>query len=405
VQAGTTWSLQSTLTATNAGVGDQFGFAVALSGDGNTLAVSAPYEAGDRSSTRAAPNNNAPRAGAIYVFTRSATGEWDRNAAYLKASNAEGALAGQADNGDQLGVALALSADGGTLVAGAWNEDGDFNSHSDPTPIDLSNNNSADSGAAYVFARTAGANVWSQQAYLKASNADVGDQFASALSISSNGSVIAVGAFHEDGAAGDNGSPANDHNGGEETGAAYVFSRTGTAWAQQSYLKAVGGARLDWFGWNLALSAKGDLLAVGAPFETRHDGLKGGVVHVYSRANAGNWTLQSNVESIQSFAGAALFGHAMAFDGDGKTLVVSAVDADVTRGQAYAFVRVGNEWRQQSVFAAGNPDVGDQYGVSIALSADAHRLFIGAAGESGDANSTAANPNNGAQAAGAVYVY
>ena len=77
----------------------------------------------------------------------------------------------------------------------------------------------------------------------------------------------------------------------------------------------------------------------------------------------------------------------------------------MTRGQAYSFARVGNEWRQQSVFSAGNPDVGDQYGVSIALSADAHRLFIGAAGEAGNANSTADNPNNGAPSAGAVYVY
>ena len=405
VQAGTTWSLQSTLTAPNMQSGDQFGFAVALSGDGNTLAVAAPYEAGDRASTLAAPNNGAPRAGAVYVFTRDAIGAWDRHAAYLKASNAEGATAGQTDGGDQLGLSLGLSADGNTLVAGAWNEDGDFHSHIDVSQgnVDASNNAAADSGAAYIFTRSA-ANSWAQQAYLKASNAGTGDQFGSAASISSDGNVVAIGAFHEDGGAGDDGSPNNDHNGGEETGAAYVFARNGTAWSQQSYLKAVGGARLDWFGWNLALAARGDLLAVGAPFETRHDGLKGGVVHVYSRTGGG-WALQSDVESMETFSGAAFFGTAMAFDGNGKTLAVSAAGANVTQGQAYLFERVGAEWRQQSTFAAGNPDVGDQYGVSVALSADAHRLFIGAAGEAGDTSSTAGNPNNGAPSAGAVYVY
>jgi hypothetical protein len=267
----------------------------------------------------------------------------------------------------------------------------------------MGNNAATDAGAAYVFTRS-GTNSWAQQAYLKASNADTGDQFGSAISISSDGNVVAVGAFHEDGGAGDDGSPANDHNGGDETGAAYVFARNGTAWIQQGYLKAVGGARLDWFGWNLALSAQGNLLAVSAPFETRHDGIKGGVVHVYSRTG-GAWVLQSDVESAETFTGAALFGTGMAFDGNGKTLVVSAAGANVTQGQAYLFVRVGEQWRQQSTFAAGNPDVGDQYGVSVALSADAVRLFVGAAGEAGDASSTAANPNNAAPAAGAVYVY
>ena len=405
VQAGTTWSLQSTLTAPNAQSGDQFGFVVALSGDGNTLAVTAPYEGGDRASTAAAPNNGAPRAGAVYVFTRSAAGAWDRNAAYLKASNAEGTVPGQADGGDQLGIALALSADGNTLVAGAWNEDGDFNSRVNVSPgnVDLSNNTAADSGAAYVFTRTA-ANSWMQQAYLKASNAGTGDQFGAAATISSDGSIVAIGAFHEDGSVADDGSPNNDHDGGEETGAAYVFARTGTAWSQQSYLKAARGARLDWFGYNVALSARGDLLAVGAPFETRHDGIKGGVVHVYSRGNNG-WSLQSDVESVETFSVASLFGTEMAFDGNGKTLVVGAVGANVTQGQAFLFVRVGSEWREQNFYTARNPDVGDQYGLSIALSADAHRLFVGAPGEAGDAGSTAGNPNNAAPSAGAVYVY
>ena len=405
VQAGTTWSLQSTLTAPNMQSGDAFGFAVALSGDGNTLAVAAPYEGGDRASTAAAPNNGAPRAGAVYVFARGAGGAWDRQAAYLKASNAEGAVAGQADGGDQFGLALALSADGNTLIAGAWNEDGDFHSHIDASQgnVDTSNNVAAEAGAAYIFTRTA-ANSWTQQAYLKASNAGAGDQFGSAVSISSNGNVVAIGAFHEDGSVADDGSPNNDHDGGEETGAAYVFARNGASWSQQSYLKAARGAHLDWFGYNLALSAQGDLLAVGAPFEMRHDGMKGGVVHVYSRAT-GFWSLQSDVESVQTFSVAALFGTTIAFDGNGRTLVVGAVGANVTQGQAYQFVRVGSEWRQQNVFAAGNPDVGDQYGVSVALSADSHRLFIGAAGEAGDASSTASDPNNAAPSAGAVYVY
>jgi hypothetical protein len=406
VHAGPTWLLQSTLTAPNMESGDQFGFGIALSGDGNTLAVAAPYEGGDNKSTADAPNNNAPRAGAVYVFTRDNIGAWDRHAAYLKASNAEGATAGQANGGDLFGYALGLSADGKTIAVGATFEDGDFHSHIDAAlgNVDITNNAASEAGAAYVFTRS-GANTWAQQAYLKASNAETGDQFAFSLSVSSDGNIVAVGAFEEDGSPADDGSPNNDHNGVEESGAAYVFARNGTQWSQQAYLKAARAVRLDWFGLGLALSERGDLLAVGAPFEMRSDGIKGGVVHVYSHG-AGGWTLQSDLESVQSFNPvAAQFGLAMTFDGDGKTLAVTAPGANITQGQAYLFLRVGNEWRQQGAFTAGNPDVGDQYGVSIALSADTRRLFIGAAGESGDVNSTAGNPNNAAQAAGAVYVY
>jgi hypothetical protein len=380
VQAGATWSLQTTLTSPSIHTGDQFGFALALSGDGSTLAVAAPYES----------NDNAPRAGAVYVFTRDATGNWDRQAAHLRASNAEGAAAGEPEDGDQLGFSLGLSIDGKTIVAGAWNEDGDDNA-------------ARDSGAAYIFTRT-GANSWAQQAYLKASNAEAGDQFGAAASISSDGNLVAIGAFHEDGSPMDDGSAHGDHNGLEESGAAYVFARNGTQWSQQAYVKAPHAASLDWFGWNLALAPRGDLLAVGAPFETRRDGITGGVVHLYSRSSSGNWTLQSDIEAAQGFPG-SIFGSALEFAGDGKTLAISAPNANVTQGQVYLFLRVGDEWRQQNVFAAANPDVGDQYGVSLALSADAQRLFVGAAGEAGDANSTAANPNNGAPSAGAVYVY
>ena len=92
-------------------------------------------------------------AGAVYVFTRTG-GVWTQQA-YLKASNTEA--------GDQFGVAVALAGD--TLAVGALGE------ASEARGINHAgnNNNAPGSGAAYVFTRTAG--VWSQQAYIKASNA------------------------------------------------------------------------------------------------------------------------------------------------------------------------------------------------------------------------------------------
>src|SRR6266705_2453345 len=101
--------LQAYVKASNTGAADEFGFAVALSSDGNTLVVGAPGEA----SAGAETDNSAPSAGAVYVYTRSGAA-WSQQA-YIKASN-PGA-------GDQFGTSVALSSNGNTLAVGAPGED------------------------------------------------------------------------------------------------------------------------------------------------------------------------------------------------------------------------------------------------------------------------------------------
>ena len=77
--------------------------------------------------------------------------------------------------------------------------------------------------------------TWSQQAYLKASNTEVGDGFGFSVAIS--GDTVVVGAHEEDSnATGVNGDQAD--NSAADSGAAYVFTRSGATWSQQAYLKA-----------------------------------------------------------------------------------------------------------------------------------------------------------------------
>src|SRR5688572_24260362 len=152
----------SYVKASNTGANDAFGISVALSADGNTLAVGAYFE--DSS------------AGGVYVFGRSGCA-WSQQA-YVKASNA-GA-------GDAFGVSVALSADGNTLAVGAYFEDsGTPGVNSTPDEAAFS------SGAAYVFSRSGG--VWSQQAYVKASNTGAGDLFGVSVALSADGNTLAVG--------------------------------------------------------------------------------------------------------------------------------------------------------------------------------------------------------------------
>src|SRR5262249_1519508 len=127
-----------------------------------------------------------------------------------------------------------------------------------------SDTSAAQSGAVYVFTRVG--TTWSQQAYIKASNTGAGDNFGTSVSLSSDGSTLAVGAYGEASAAtGINGNQADNTAAG--SGAVYMFSRSGSTWTQHSYIKASNTGAGDNFGFSVALSGDGTILAVAAPYE------------------------------------------------------------------------------------------------------------------------------------------
>ncbi|MFH1231297.1 MAG: FG-GAP repeat protein, partial [Planctomycetota bacterium] len=221
---------QAYTKASNTEAKDWFGCSVAISGD--TMVIGAPYE--DSNATGINGNqadNSAPDSGAVYVFTRSGT-TWSQQA-YIKASNTEA--------NDQFGYPVAISGD--TIVVGAWGED------SNATGINgnQADNSAADSGAVYVFTRSGA--TWSQQAYIKASNTQADDWFSYPLAIS--GDTLVIGAVGEDSnATGINGNQSD--NSAADSGAVYVFTRSGATWSQQAYIKASNTQADDWFSYPLA---------------------------------------------------------------------------------------------------------------------------------------------------------
>ncbi len=197
-----------------------------------------------------------------------------------------------------------------------------------------------ESGAAYVFTRVGG--VWSQEAYLKASNSQPGDRFGVTVALSNE--TLVVGAELEDSCAtGSNGNQAN--NSCLNAGAAYVFTRTGGIWSQEAYLKSSNPEAGGRFGWSVALA--GDMLVVGAKFESS--------------------------ESSRS-------------------------------GVAYVFTRIGGIWSQQARLKASNPDLDDEFGSSVALSGGT--LVVGATAEDSNATGVNGDQaNNSASGSGAAYVF
>jgi hypothetical protein len=178
----------------------------------------------------------------VFVRTGSA---WTQQA-YIKASNSIA--------GTWFGRSLSLSGD--TLAVAAPDE----NSSSTGINGDQANTNASISGAVYVFTRTG--TTWTQQAYIKASNTDYLDNFG--ISVCLSGDILAVGAPNEASVAKGIGGDQAD-NSGLGAGAVYLFTRTGTTWTQQAYIKASNTDERDTFGFSVAIS--GDTLAVGAPNE------------------------------------------------------------------------------------------------------------------------------------------
>ncbi len=414
-----TWSQQAYVKASNTGVLDQFGTAVAINDDGNTIVVGALGE----DSTATGINgdqldNSASDSGAAYVFVRSSTGTWSQQA-YIKASNAE-AL-------DDFGRTVSVTADGNTLAIGAPLED------STATGIngDETNNGASGSGAAYVFVRST-TGTWSQQAYIKASNAEALDDFGFAVSVSDDGNTLVIGASFEDSTAtGINGDQTT--NSASASGAAYVFVRSATdTWTQEAYIKASNTGVNDQFGLATSISGDGNTLLISSIGEDSNaTGINGdqtnnaangaGAAYVFVRSSTGTWSQQAYIKASNT-GDQDEFGSALSINNDGSIFAIGAPfeDSDVSgingdqinndafrAGAAYVFVRSSTgTWSQRSYIKASNTGVLDRFGSALSISGDGKTLSIGAPFEDSDATGINGDQtNNNESEAGAVYLY
>ncbi len=403
IWTGVNWEQQAYLKASNTGGGDEFGYAVAISED--TIIVGAPHEDsnGTGVNTGDQSNNDEASSGAVYVFTRSA-GEWAQQA-YIKASNSE--------FNDRFGKSVAI--DGDTLVTGAYLED----SASTIVGGNQTDNSAEQSGAAYVFTRTGG--IWSQSAYLKASNSGPTDYFGYAVAISAD--TIVVGAHNED-------SNATQVNGDQDndltsfSGAAYVFIRSAGSWSQQAYLKAPNTGFSDRFGFSVAIS--GDTVAVGAYLEDSADtGVNGtgtsnaasssGAAYTFTRA-ADSWSQDAYFKASNT-SNTDLFGFSVSISGDLLLVGSRLEDSDAVgingdgdnsladgSGAAYSFIREAGEWLPSAYIKASNTGAGDKFGLAVAV--NGNTMLIGASEEDSNATGVNGDENNDLlNLSGAAYIF
>ncbi|MCB1180381.1 MAG: FG-GAP repeat protein [Leptospiraceae bacterium] len=416
------WIQEAYIKASNAESGDYFGESIAINGD--TIAVTAWLESSNQTTITngitSSTNNSFSQAGAVYVYKRTGT-TWAQEA-YIKASNAEA--------GDRFGEGISISGD--TLVVGVKNEDSSQTTITNGT-TSSSDNADSQAGAVYVYKRSG--TTWAQEAYIKASSPGglIGDQFGNSVSI--DGDTIVVGAFREDSnqTTITNGTTSSANNSFIDSGAVFVYKRTGTNWAQEAYIKASNaqagdlfGSSVSIFGDTIVVSAEGEdsnqtTITNGTTSSSDNSFLSSGAVYVYKRTGT-NWAQEAYIKASNAQAGDR-FGNVISISTD--TIIVgtqyedsnqstitngttSSVDNSfINSGAVFVYKRTGTTWAQEAYLKASNTDAGDAFGCTGAISGET--IVTGALSESSSqtiiTNGPTASFDNSISESGAVYVF
>ncbi len=320
VIASPAWALTQNeiqkLLASDGAAGNLFGITVAVDGDTAVIGALLDDDAGANS-------------GSAYVFTRDEFGIWSQQA---KLTASDGAAI------DRFGISVAV--DGDTAVIGAFFDD----------------DGGANSGSAYVFARSAG--MWTEQAKLTASDAAAADRFGRGVAV--DGDTAVIGASLGDGSV-------------FASGSAYVFTRDEFGiWSQRAKLTASDGAAIDRFG--ISVAVDGDTAVIGALLDD-DAGANSGSAYVFTRS-AGMWTEDLKLIASDAAAGDQ-FGISVAVGGD--TAVIGAFfddDGGANSGSAYVFARSAGMWTEQAKLTASDAAAADRFGISVAV--DGNTAVIGA---------------------------
>ncbi len=313
---GSAWSETTALLAADGAAGDAFGYSAALHGD--LAVVGAPNH-----------DDQGTNAGAAYVF-RFDGESWLQE---------QKLLAPDGLPGDEFGSAVALGADVVAVGAPANNSPG------------------ADTGAVYVY-RFDGAS-WSMEQKLTAADGAAGDELGDAVAL--DGPVLLAGARRHD-------EPAAD------AGAAYVYRFDGASWTQEQKLTADDSAASDLFG--AAVAIEGETAMIGAIGDDDLGSLSGSV-YVFA-SSGGDWAQTQKVQASDGLAGDT-FGFALSMHvPDAVIGAYRADDHGLLSGKAYRFQLQGGSWVQQQVLLPSDVFTGDQFGFAVALAGGTP--IVGAAG-------------------------
>lgn len=302
-KSGNLWVQGQKLISSDLAAGDQFGTDVAI--NNHTIAIGARS---DNSST-----------GAVYIFEKSG-GAWVQTQK-LTASDATASY----NFGSQIDLFE------NTLLIGSNNAD------------DVASN----SGAAYIFEKVNG--TWTQIQRLKPADLVAGDNFGFNLDLEDSTAVIIS-----------NGGASND-------GAAYVFTKTGSTWTQTQKLLPADLATGDRFGYSIGIS--GNTLAIGSIYDD-DAGANTGAVYIFNKSGS-SWSQTQKILPNDAAAGDEI---GVGLDIYGDTLIFGSIrddDKGTDTGAAYVFKNIGGTWTQTyKILPSDTMTASDEFGRYVSLDKD-----------------------------------
>lgn len=345
------FSQVTVLTAPTPTAGNYFGYGrsggVALSADGKTALIGAPF----------ASVGTAKGAGKAFIFAY-ANGSW--------------ALSQEIDDpdasaDDNFGAAVALSADGGSVLIGSA----------------ATVNGKKFAGKAYLF--TLNNALWTQAREFDDPAPAAADNFGfSGVALSGDGKTAIIGAAQ------------TAVNGQSAAGKVYIFNASSGTWNQTATIADPDNAPGDLFGSTVAISGDGKRVLIGSQAAVNGH-ITAGKAYLYT-SSSGFWTQAREFDDPAATDGDNFGSSALALSADGKTAVIGAkytvVNDNTDAGKVYIFSETNGVWNQAAALA--DPDTGnlDLFGSAVAVSADGMRVLIG--------SGAAVNGQNGA---GKAYLY
>ena len=300
--------------AQNSEASDRFGSSIALSSDGNTMAVGAPLDNVGSNSDQ----------GSVYLFSKSGN-NWILQS-QIFASDGAGA--------DSFGSSVSISGNGNTLIVGA---PGSFQ-----TQIQ---------GSVYVFTYSGG--VWTEQPKIL-----VTPNINNPSSIIGFGSKVIISA------------DGNTLFAGTQYGGQYIYSLSGGVWTQEADLAQQSGMS---YIYNAALSADGNTALLGYQSFPVNGVVASGTAFFYSRTN-GVWTLQSQVTHPNLDANSN-FGASVGLSADGNTAIISAPFSNSAKGNAFIYTRSASVWSLQTTLNPQGNLLASGFGSSVGISSDGNTVF------------------------------
>lgn len=292
-RTGSSWTQQAKLTAFDGSAFQRFGTSVSINGDYAVIGK---------------PNDNT-YTGSAYIYHRTGS-IWTLQ---TKITPNDG------NSFDEFGRSTSIS--GNYVVIGSANGVG---------------------GSAYIYLRNG--SLWTQQAKIKANDEAANDNFGTSVSI--NGNYIVVGA------------PGDDIEGNVNQGSAYIYLWNSVSWTQQEKIMANNGNAEDIFGASVAIQGNNTIIgATGKDTNT-------GAAYIYVRTGS-TWMQQASIIANDGETQDE-FGNSIAIDGD--FAIVGASGHDSSTGASYIYHRTGNNWTQQTKIKASDNDQTDLFGISVSIS-------------------------------------